>query len=261
MMEPILQYNHVDISYTGQVVVQDISFAVNAGEILSIVGESGSGKSTLLKGAMDLLGSGGLVSRGDIWFDGKNLPDISDDERRRLLGAKLAMIWQDAGAALCPIRTIGDQCIETVQAHQNQRKEDIKKSTLELFQKLGFEQPERIWESYSFELSGGMNQRVGIAMAALLRPDLILADEPTSALDVCAQRQVLDELLWLRQQYGTAIVIVTHDMGVVRAVADAVLVLQHGKCVEYGAATEVLEEPKAAYTKALLAATPELRRI
>lgn len=257
----MLQYNHVDISYNGQAVVHDISFNLQAGEILSIVGESGSGKSTLLKGAMDLLGPGGLVSRGDIWFSGKNLPDISDDERRRLLGAKLAMIWQDAGAALCPIRTIGDQCVETVQAHQERRKEDIKSLTLDIFQKIGFEQPERIWESYSFELSGGMNQRVGIAMAALLQPDVILADEPTSALDVCAQRQVLDELLWLRQQYGTAIVIVTHDMGVVRAVADSVLVLQHGRCVEYGAAKDVLQEPKAGYTKELMAATPELRRI
>ena len=260
-MKPILQYNHVDISYHGQVVVHDISFAVRKGEILSIIGESGSGKSTLLKGAMDLLGPGGLVSRGDIWFDGKNLPDISDVERRHLLGAKLAMIWQDAGAALCPIRTIGDQCIETVQAHQERQKDEIKSLTLDIFQKLGFEQPERIWDSYSFELSGGMNQRVGIAMAALLQPALILADEPTSALDVCAQRQVLDELLWLRKQYSTAIVIVTHDMGVVRAAADSVLVLQHGRCVEYGAATDVLQAPKAAYTKELIAATPELRRI
>lgn len=257
-MEPILTYNHVTISYVGEDVVRDVSFTVQPGEVFAIVGESGSGKSSLLKGAMDLLGPGGLVTRGDIFFDGKNLPDLTGEERRRILGQQLAMIWQDAGAALCPIRTIGSQCIETVQAHVDRSVADIKEQSLDLFAKLGFTDGERIWQSYAFELSGGMNQRVGIAMAMLLQPQVLLADEPTSALDVYTQKQVLEEMEFLRRLYGTAVVIVTHDMAVVKAVAQQVLVLRHGRVIEQGRAAQILQQPQQAYTQELIAATPVL---
>lgn len=260
MTTPVLVYDHVDISYQNRPVVQDVSFSVGKRDILAIVGESGSGKSALLKAAMDLLGPSGIVSRGDIWFDGQNLPDIDGAARQKLCGRHIAMVWQDAGAALCPIRTIGSQCVEMVRAHADQGEGEIKKRTLDLFGKLGFPDGERIWHSYAFELSGGMNQRVGVAMAMLLQPQVLLADEPTSALDVVAQKQVLDELLLLRKLYGTTMVLVTHDMGVVRKMADTVIVLQNGYVVEQGQAAQILQAPQAAYTQALLAAAPTLRR-
>lgn len=255
-MEPILQYDHVSIAYGSTEVVHDVSFAVAKGHVLCLVGESGSGKTTLLKGAMGLLGAKGLVSHGHIWYQTYDLSDVDRAARQRLNGAKLAMVWQDAGAALCPIRTIGDQCMETVLAHQKMTKEAITERTLHLFHDLGFADGEAIWQSYTFQLSGGMNQRVGIAMALLLQPDIIFADEPTSALDVATQKQVLTMLRTLQQRYGTTIVFVTHDMNVVKFIADDVVVLRDGCVVEAGTAVQVLGAPQQAYTQALVAATP-----
>lgn len=257
-MEPVLTYENVTISYDQRPVVHDVSFSVHPGEVVAIVGESGSGKSTLLKAAMGLLGPRGIVGRGDIWFKGLDIPDVDEATLRPLLGQDMAMIWQDAGAALCPIRTIGDQCVETVRAHQSQSVAAIKEQTLALFAKLGLSDGERIWQSYAFELSGGMNQRVGIAMAMLLAPEIILADEPTSALDVYTQQQVLQAMERLRRQRQTAMVIVTHDMAVVKAVAQTVVVLQGGHVVEQGPAAQILQAPQHGYTQALLQATPIL---
>lgn len=259
-MEPIITYDHVDISYGRRKIIENVSFSAAPGQILAIAGSSGSGKSTLLKATMGLLGANGTVSCGDIWFDGKNMLELKAEELRRLCGSDIAMIWQDAGAALCPIRTIGAQCTELVAAHRNVSAAEARKQTLSLFQQLGLADGSRIWDSYPFALSGGMNQRVGVAMAMLLQPRVVLADEPTSALDVLAQQQVLKALRLMKQLYSTAIILVTHDMGVVRCMADTVLVLQDGKTAEYGAAAQVLQCPQHAYTKALLAAVPVLRR-
>ena len=179
---------------------------------------------------------------------------------RRLCGAQMAMVFQDAAASLCPVRTIGNQICEAAAAHLDMGKEEVRRQTLELFARLGFSDGRRVWESYPFELSGGMNQRAALVLVMLLKPALLLADEPTSALDVCAQKQVLDELLYLRDQYGTAIMLVTHDMGVVSRVADYVLVVKEGQMIEYGPAKDVLASPAQAYTKELLAAVPKLRR-
>lgn len=259
-MKEILNYQSVEISFNGQAVVHDVNFSLHAGEILGIVGESGSGKSTLLKAAMGLLGESGRVTRGDIWFQGKDIPDLSKKEMQKICGEKLGMIFQDAGAALCPIRTIGEQIYESITAHKKMSKEDAKKKALSLFEKLKFQDGERIWNSYPFELSGGMNQRVGIAIAMIMEPPVLLADEPTSALDVAVQRQVVQEMLALRALFGTAIILVTHDIGVVSAMADSILVLKEGEVMEYGAAKQVLEAPQNAYTRKLLSAVPRLRR-
>ena len=170
------------------------------------------------------------------------------------------MIFQDAGASLCPIRTIGDQIYESMRAHKKVSRNEAKDRAMELFEKLNFKDSQRVWDSYPFELSGGMNQRAGIAISMLMNPPILLADEPTSALDVSVQRQVVREMLKLRELFGTAIIIVTHDIGVVRAMADTVLVLKNGKMVEYGEAKKVLNHPQDSYTKKLLAAVPRLKR-
>lgn len=259
-MAVLLDYQHVEISFNGRPVVHDVSFQLHPGEILGLVGESGSGKSTLIKAAMGLLGSSGMVTRGDIWFEGKNLPDLPDKELRKICGAKIGMIFQDCGASMSPIRTIGEQIVESMAAHRKVDVKAAKATAMELFDKLNFKDGERVWNSYPFELSGGMNQRAGIAIAMLMNPAILMADEPTSALDVAVQRQVVEEMLNVRQVFGTAIIIVTHDIGVVSAMADSILVLQDGNVMEYGSARDVLEHPQNDYTKKLLAAVPRLRR-
>lgn len=260
MSEKILTYDSVEISFGGSAVVHDVNFSLHAGEILGLVGESGSGKSTLIKAAMGLLGVNGMVTRGDIWYNGKNLPDISEKDFRKIRGAHIGMIFQDAGASLCPIRTIGEQICESMRAHTRITKAEAKEKAMDLFGKLRFKDVERIWDSYPFELSGGMNQRAGIAIAMLMNPPILFADEPTSALDVAVQKQVVAEMLHLRELFGTAIIMVTHDIGVVSAMADTILVMQDGNMMEYGEAKQVLECPENAYTKKLLSAVPKLRR-
>ena len=259
-MAEILRYDHVDISYNGVNAIKDVSFTVDEGEILGIVGESGSGKSTLIKAAMGLLGDTGLVTRGDIWYKGKNLPDLSAAELRKLNGPELGMIFQYAGSSFCPIRTVGAQLYESMSEHEAVSKEEFRTRAVELLGKIGFENGRRILDSYPFELSGGMQQRVGIAAAMLLNPGVLLADEPTSALDVSVQKQVVEEMLLVRKTFGTSIVLVTHNIGVIGAMADKVLVMKHGEMVEYGETRQVLNNPKEDYTRLLMSAVPKLRR-
>ena len=259
-MSEILRYEHVDISYNGVKVIKDVSFTVSEGEILGIVGESGSGKSTLIKAAMGLLGETGLVTRGDIWYKGKNLPDLSAAELRKLNGPELGMIFQYAGNSFCPIRTVGAQLYESMTEHESLSKEAFRVRATELLEKIGFENARRILDSYPFELSGGMQQRVGIAAAMLLNPSVLLADEPTSALDVSVQKQVVEEMLLVRKTFGTSIVLVIHNIGVIGAMADKVLVMKNGEMVEYGETQQVLNNPKEDYTRLLMSAVPKLKR-
>lgn len=259
-MTEVIRYEHVDISYKGKRVVHDVSFSVEKGEILGIVGESGSGKSTLIKAAMGLLGKDGLVTRGDIWYKGMDLPDLKPREMRKLCGPELGMIFQTAGSSFCPIRTVRAQLYEFMTEHKKIKADVFENQAEKLLEKFGFEDPQRVLDSYPFELSGGMQQRVGIAAAMLLNPKILLADEPTSALDVTVQKQVVEEMLMVRETFGTSIVLVTHNMGVIRAMADKVLVLHEGEIMEYGVTEEVFEHPGSVYTKKLLAAVPKLRR-
>ena len=179
--EALLRYEHVDVSFEGCAVLHDISISLGRGEILAVVGESGCGKSTLLRAAVKLLGASGLITRGHIWFEGKDLPALSERALRPIRGASVGMIFQDASASLAPVRTVGEQVFEAVAAHERSTEREVRKRAFDLFRTLNFETPERLWESYPFELSGGMCQRVGIVMAMLLRPQVLLADEPTSA--------------------------------------------------------------------------------
>ncbi|WP_270363320.1 ABC transporter ATP-binding protein [Eubacterium ramulus] len=263
-MSNILEYRNVDIHYGKKQVIENVSLSMKPGEILGIVGESGSGKSTLIRAAMGLLGEGGTVTQGQILYQGTNttidMTQIHGEEMRRLRGAEIAMIFQNAGASLCPIRTIEEQLYEAVLEHESISKGEIRDRALELFEQLRFTNGEQILKSYPFEFSGGMNQRVGIVLAMVLRPRLLLADEPTSALDVTVQLQVLREMKKLRDMYGTSIVLVTHNIGVVNYLADHVAVMHQGKLVEYGTKEDVLNHPQDAYTKKLIGSVLHLKR-
>lgn len=264
MMSNILEYRNVDIHYGKKQVIENVSLSMKPGEILGIVGESGSGKSTLIRAAMGLLGEGGTVTQGQILYQGTNttidMTQIHGEEMRRLRGAEIAMIFQNAGASLCPIRTIEEQLYEAVLEHESISKGEIRDRALELFEQLRFTNGEQILKSYPFEFSGGMNQRVGIVLAMVLRPRLLLADEPTSALDVTVQLQVLREMKKLRDMYGTSIVLVTHNIGMVNYLTDHVAVMHQGKLVEYGTKEDVLNHPQDAYTKKLIGSVLHLKR-
>ena len=256
MMSNILEYRNVDIHYGKKQVIENVLLSMKPGEILGIVGESGSGKSTLIRAAMGLLGEGGTVTQGQILYQGTNttidMTQIHGEEMRRLRGAEIAMIFQNAGASLCPIRTIEEQLYEAVLEHESISKGEIRDRALELFEQLRFTNGEQILKSYPFEFSGGMNQRVGIVLAMVLRPRLLLADEPTSALDVTVQKKILELLLELRATEKLSFLMISHDLGLVQAFCDRVIVVYQGKIVESGTVDEVIRNPREGYTKKLI---------
>ena len=259
-MSEILRYDGVEIKYGSNIAVTDISFSLGEGEILGIVGESGSGKSTIIKASMGLLGEGGNVSSGDIIYKGKSLLNLSKKEQLEINGPNLGMIFQFAGSSFCPVRRIRSQLYEIVKAHKDITKEEFEDQVNELLNKLGFVDNERILESYPNELSGGMQQRVGVIAAMLLNPKVLLADEPTSAMDVTIQKQAVEEMLRVRDTFNTSIIIVTHNIGVVSAMADNVMVLKEGRIVEMGKKDKIINNPSEEYTKKLMEAVPRLRR-
>ena len=259
-MNSLLRVEHVTISYNGKPMVEDVSFEVKQGEILGIVGESGSGKSTIIKAIMGLLGEEGLVTRGDIWYKGENLTDMSEKKLRKLLGTEIGMVFQDCKSALCPVRKIGVQIHEAVSEHEKASRHEVRNRAGEIMKKIGLNDADRVLDSYPFELSGGMNQRVGICTAMLLKPDLLLADEPTSALDVTVQKQVVEELLLMKKEFHTAMLLITHNIGVVRKMADRILVLQNGKVMDYGDTQKILENPESQYTRQLMDSVIRLKR-
>ena len=256
--QELLHIDHLTAGYDGDAVIEDISLSLSAGEVLGIVGESGSGKSTLLKAITQIRGLSTEIHAGTISFDTKNLAVLSEGERRRLRGEEIAMVFQYAGASLNPTRTIGTQLVETMRAHTDLSREEIHARAAEVFGSMGFTDVSRILAAYPFELSGGMAQRTAIALAVILRPQLLLADEPTSALDATIQLQVLDELRALKERTGTAILLITHNIGVVRHIADRVAVMCKGEIVEQGSVDEVLGNPQHPYTRELLSAVPKM---
>ncbi|WP_303868658.1 ABC transporter ATP-binding protein [Acetobacterium wieringae] len=260
MIEPLLAFQNVDISYGDQPVVNNINLKIEQGEILGIVGESGSGKSTLIKAAMGLLDPTGLVNQGDIFYKGHNILNMNAEKIRALRGPEMGIIFQNCGSALCSIRTIRDQLYETMEQHGFKDHKEVDQRAKTLFEKINLNDSDRILNSYPFELSGGMNQRVGIVMAMMLEPDMLFADEPTSALDVTVQAQVIREMMKLRDEFGTAIAIVTHNIGVVSYMADKVAVMCQGQLVEYGKTRDVIDYPQEQYTRQLIQAVPRIRR-
>lgn len=256
----MLELRGVSVFYKENAALKNISFRVKAREIVGIVGESGSGKSTLIRSIIKLLGNQGKVACGQIVFKGRNLLALSEAEMRPLRGKEIALVLQHPELALDPIRTIGSQFYESMRFHGKITRKEASCRAEELLRGLSLPDTARILKSYPFELSGGMCQRAAIAIAMVNGPALLLADEPTSALDVTIQNQVIETLLQMREMFATAILIVSHNMGVIARMADIVGVMYRGELVEWGRKDEVLRHPLHTYTKALLEATPRMDR-
>lgn len=254
----LLELEHLDIAYNGTSALRDVSLTVEPGEIFGIAGESGCGKSTLIRSIMGLLPPEGTVTGGSIRYRGEELLTCPPRRMRQLRGRELGMVFQNCAASLCPVRTVWSQLREALGRSVSAR--EARERALELMDHIHLEDGERILQSYPFELSGGMNQRVGLVLAMALRPSLLFADEPTSALDVTVQREVLREMRSLQQLHGTAIVLVTHNLAVLEALADRVAILRRGTVVEMGPAAQIFSAPCSDYTRQLLAAVPRLRR-
>ena len=255
----MLEIKDLTIQYGDKApVVENFSLSLKKGEIITIVGESGSGKSTVLSSILGLLPNGGKIISGDIIYNGESMLNKSLNQWRELRGTEITMISQDSGGTLNPIRKIGKQFVEYIQTHSKISTKEAEEKSKDMFSKVNLEEPEIIMKSYPHQLSGGMKQRVGIAMALTFRPKIILADEPTSALDVITQAQIVKEIMDLRKKFDTSIIMVTHNLGVAAYISDKIIVMQNGKIVDAGNKNEVIENPKSEYTKKLLEAVPEI---
>ncbi|WP_405588271.1 ABC transporter ATP-binding protein [Streptomyces sp. NBC_01190] len=244
--------------------VNGLSFSVEKGKTLGIVGESGSGKSVTSLAVMGLHRTGHVRSKprisGEIWLDGQELVSATPEEVRRLRGQKMAMIFQDPLSAMHPYYTVGNQIVEAYRIHNQVTKQAARKHAVDLLGRVGIPQPDRRVDSYPHEFSGGMRQRAMIAMALVNNPELLIADEPTTALDVTVQAQILDLIRDLQKEFGSAVIMITHDLGVVAEVADDVLVMYAGRAAEHGSAETVFTEPQHPYTWGLLSSMPRLDR-
>ncbi len=283
--EPLLSVDGLSVQFQsldGPIeAVSDIDIRINRGETLGLVGESGSGKSVTARSILRLLDSSASLD-GRIHFDDTDLLALDEAELRPIRGNRISMIFQDAGAALNPVLTVGDQVSETIRMHQDipgegisgvernaltsllrptdwpKRFEESWARTIELFDRVGIPEPDRRAFEYPHEYSGGMRQRAMIAMALSCRPELLIADEPTTALDVTIEAGILDLIEELQAEFGTAVLFITHDMGVINEVADRVVVMYAGRIVETGPTRELFEHPKHPYTEALLDSVPTL---
>ncbi|MEG1095930.1 MAG: ABC transporter ATP-binding protein [Clostridiales bacterium] len=255
----MLSIRNLEIQYKqNKPAVWDFSLDVNPGEIVGIVGESGSGKTSVIRGIMGLLSSGGKIVHGDILLGDKSLKAFSHEEWRKFRGTEISMIFQDSGAIINPIRRIKSQYIEYIRTHEKISKKAAFTKAVEMLEKMQLPNGENIMNCYSFQLSGGMRQRVGIAMAMTFQPRILLADEPTSALDVTTQAQIVKQMMALRRDFNTSIIVVTHNLGVAAYMADKIVVMKEGRIVDCGTAEEILHNPCNEYTKELLASVPTL---
>ena len=270
-VERLLEFDNLTIGFgDNPPAVEGASFDIRRGEIVAVVGESGSGKTLSCRAALGILPPGGRILGGSIRFFAENLTKkrkrpsaayvdlaaISERQLRKMRGNRMTMIFQEPMSALSPLHTIGAQTVEMLQLHRRQPYAMMKARCLEMYDRVGFPDPARAWRSYPFELSGGMRQRAMIAMAMVVEPDLLIADEPTTALDVTTQAQVLSLISELQRETGMGVAFVTHDLGVVSAIADQVVVMRRGKVVETGPTADIIHDPHHGYSKKLLAAAP-----
>ena len=252
---------HIQFTLRGQVLkaIRGISLDVYRGESLAIVGESGSGKSVFTKSAMGLLDANGTIAGGHIWYDGRDLAQFkTEKEWLSVRGKEIAMVMQDPMTSLNPLKSVGDQILEAVVLHQGLKGAAAKAAAVDALRAVGIDQPERRYKQYPHEFSGGMRQRVVIAIAVACRPKILICDEPTTALDVTIQAQILDLIKNLQKQLDLTTIYITHDLGVVANVADRIAVMYAGDIVEVGKCEEVFYDPKHPYTWALLSSLPQL---
>lgn len=235
------------------------NFKMYENETLAIVGESGCGKSVTAMSILGLVDEPGKIGEDSkIMYGDKNLATLKDDEIRKIRGNDISMIFQEPMTSLNPVFTVGNQIMENILLHEDVKKEEAHERAVKLLDMVGISRPEKVVDNYPHQLSGGMRQRVGIAMAMTFNPELLLADEPTSALDVTTQAQIVRQMMELRDDFHTGIIIVTHNIGVAAYMADQLIVMQNGKVVDQGTRDEVMNHPTSDYTKKLLAAVPEM---
>lgn len=263
-MPKLLSVKELTVRFAGKkgytTIVDRVSFDVQNGEILCVVGESGCGKSTIAMSILQLLSINGEISGGHIIMDGQELTSLTEDEMCEIRGNNISMIFQDPMSSLNPTKTVASQLIEPYMIHKGMKRKAARAETLKMLKDVGIPNPEKRLDEYPHQLSGGMRQRVMIAMALACQPKLLIADEPTTALDVTIQAQILDLMRTLRKERGTAIVFITHDLGVVAEMADKVLVLYAGHAVEYNTVEKVFNSPKHPYTMGLLKSVPPVNK-
>lgn len=259
-MNELLNVEHLSISfhtYNGEVqAVRDASFRLGRGEVLAVVGESGSGKSVMMQTILKLTPC--ELKGGTITFDGKDITNYTDNQMQEIRGSQIGIIFQDAMTSLNPTMKIGRQITESLLRHQKMSRAEAKEQALELLRQVGINNPEKRFHQYIHNLSGGMRQRVMIAIALACEPKLLIADEPTTALDVTIQAQILELMMDLKEKLGMAIIMITHDLGIVARMCEKIAVMYAGKIVEYGTTDEIFYEPKHEYTKGLLRSIPRL---
>lgn len=255
----MLEIKDLSVQYGKQApTIEHFNLNMKKGEIISVVGESGSGKTTVIRAVLGALAGGGKVTQGDILFNGKSLLTNTKDEWRQLRGTRISMIFQDCGGTLNPIRKIGSQFVEYICTHSKMSKEEAWKKGVSMIEKMRLPEAENIMNSYPHQLSGGMRQRVGIAMAMTFNPELLLADEPTSALDVTTQAQIVRQMMELRDDYGTGIIVVTHNLGVAAYMSDYIVVMKDGHIEDQGDRDHILHHSENDYTRRLLSAVPSM---
>ena len=261
-MEPILQVKDLVVSfraYAGKVqAVRGVSFDLFKGETLCIVGESGSGKSVTTKAVLGILPKNGMIENGEIWYEGKDMVKFKEEDFYKIRGKKISLVFQDPLSALNPIMKIGKQIMEALILSLKMPKAQAKKKALDLMKAVGIPEPEIRFEQYPFQFSGGMRQRIVIAIALSCQPKILICDEPTTALDVTIQAQILELINKLKRERNLSVIFITHDLGVVANMADRIAVMYAGKIVEYGTVDEVFYDPRHPYTWALLQAMPDL---
>ena len=262
MNEPLLQVKNLCTSFnvdSGEVrAVNGISFNLDKGKVLGIVGESGSGKSVTAYSIMRILVEPGRITGGEILFNGEDIVKYSEKQMRRFRGERVSIIFQDPMTSLNPVYTIGNQLREAILLHTDRNREQANARAMEMLQLVGVNEPEKRLKQYPYELSGGMRQRVMIAMALACEPDILIADEPTTALDVTIQAQILELMQSLQKKLGMAIIMITHDLGVIADMCDEIIVMYAGRICERGTADEIFYNPRHEYTKGLLRSIPRL---